>query len=106
MRAAFDRRRLAMHSGLAAISGVTCPVPEGAFYCFPSVAELLGRPLRGSTPSTSAELAKLVLEEVGVAVVPGEAFGAPGCFRLSYALGDADLAEGVGRLASILGEVG
>ena len=64
------------------------------------------RPLRGSAPGTSAELAKLVLEEAGVAVVPGEAFGAPGCFRLSYALGDADLAEGVGRLASILGEVG
>jgi aspartate/methionine/tyrosine aminotransferase len=106
MRSAFDRRRLAMHSGLAGIPGVTCPVPEGAFYCFPAVADLLNRPLRGSVPTSSAELAKLVLEEVGVAVVPGEAFGAPGCFRLSYALGDADLAEGVSRLASILDEVG
>jgi aspartate aminotransferase len=105
MRTAFDRRRLAMHGQLSAIPGVTCPVPEGAFYCFPSVADLLGRPLRGSTPQTSAELATLVLEEVGVAVVPGEAFGAPGCFRLSYALGDADLAEGVARLGSILAEV-
>ena len=105
MRKAFDRRRMALHGALAAIPGVTCPVPEGAFYCFPAVADLLNRPLRGSTPSTSAELAKLVLEEVGVAVVPGEAFGAPGCFRMSYALGDADLAEGVGRLASILAEV-
>jgi len=106
MRRAFDRRRLAMHSALSAIPGVACPVPEGAFYCFPSVAELLGRPLRGQTPQSSAELAKLVLEEVGVAVVPGEAFGAPGCFRLSYALGDTDLAEGVSRLATILSEVG
>ncbi len=106
MRASFDRRRLAMHGGLSTIPGVTCPVPEGAFYCFPSVADLLNRPLRGSTPTSTVELAKLVLEEVGVAVVPGEAFGAPGCFRLSYALGDADLAEGVGRLASLLEEVG
>jgi aspartate aminotransferase len=106
MRKAFDRRRLAMHAGLAAIPGVACPVPEGAFYCFPSVADLLNRPLRGATPATSVALAKLVLEEVGVAVVPGEAFGAPGCFRLSYALGDADLADGVARLATLLGEVG
>ena len=106
MRTAFDRRRMAMHGMLAGIPDVACPVPEGAFYCFPSVAGLLNRPLRGTTPKSSAELATLVLEEVGVAVVPGEAFGAPGCFRLSYALGDADLAEGVGRLAAILGEVG
>jgi aspartate aminotransferase len=105
MRKAFDRRRLAMHGALATIPGVACPVPEGAFYCFPSVAELLNKPLRGSTPTSSAELASLVLEEVGVAVVPGEAFGAPGCFRLSYALGDADLADGVDRLAGLLREI-
>src|SRR3954447_6510129 len=106
MRRAFDRRRLAMHGSLAAIPDVACPVPEGAFYCFPSVADLLGKPLRGQTPKTSGDLATLVLEEVGVAVVPGEAFGAPGCFRLSYALGDADLAEGVSRWAPSPPEIG
>ncbi len=104
MREAFDRRRRAMHAALAAIPGVTCPEPQGAFYCFPSVAGVLGRTVRGRTPTTSAELAELVLDEVGVAVVPGEAFGAPGHFRLSYALGDDDLATGVGRLAEVLAE--
>ncbi|MCW2692926.1 MAG: aminotransferase class [Mycobacterium sp.] len=104
MKVAFDRRRIAMHSALSAIEGVECPRPDGAFYCYPSVQALLGRSLRGRTPTTSAELAELVLEEAGVAVVPGEAFGTPGFFRLSYALGDADLAEGVGRLAALLGE--
>jgi aspartate aminotransferase len=102
MRTAFDRRRLAMHAGLSAIPGVTCPLPEGAFYCFPDVSGVLGRSVGGRTAHTSAELAALVLEEVGVAVVPGEAFGAPGAFRMSYALGDADLAEGVRRLHEVL----
>ncbi len=102
MRTAFDRRRRAMHAGLSAIPGVTCPLPEGAFYCYPDVSALLGKPIAGQTAKTSAELAALVLEEVGVAVVPGEAFGAPGAFRMSYALGDEDLAEGVRRLAEIL----
>jgi aspartate/methionine/tyrosine aminotransferase len=86
------------------IPGVTCPVPEGAFYAYPSVKGVLGRTLRGRTPQTSAELAELVLDEVGVAVVPGEAFGTPGYFRLSYALGDADLEKGVQRLAELLAE--
>jgi aspartate/methionine/tyrosine aminotransferase len=102
MRTAFDRRRRAMHAGLSAIPGVTCPLPEGAFYCYPDVSALLGKPIAGHTADTSAELAALVLEEVGVAVVPGEAFGAPGAFRMSYALGDEDLAEGVRRLAEVL----
>ena len=102
MRTAFDRRRQAMHAGLAAIPGVTCPLPEGAFYCFPDVSGVLGRPIGGRTAHTSAELAALVLDEVGVAVVPGEAFGAPGAFRMSYALGDDDLAEGVRRLHEVL----
>jgi len=106
MRSAFDRRRIAMHSVLSGIPGVQCPLPEGAFYCFPSLAELLDREIRGHRSTTSADLAAFVLEQVGVAVVPGEAFGAPGCFRMSYALGDADLAEGVERLASLLGEAG
>jgi aspartate aminotransferase len=105
MGAAFDVRRKTMVTMLSDIPGVQCPTPEGAFYCFPSVKALLGRPLRGRTPTTSAELAELVLDEVEVAVVPGEAFGAPGCFRLSYALGDDDLVEGVGRLAKLLGEI-
>ncbi len=102
MRVAFDRRRKAMHAGLSAIPGVTCPLPEGAFYCFPDVSGVLGRPIDGRTATTSAELAALVLEAVGVAVVPGEAFGAPGAFRLSYALGDDDLAEGVRRLGDVI----
>ncbi len=71
MRTAFDRRRRAMHAGLSAIPGVTCPLPEGAFYCYPDVSELLGKPIAGRKAETSAELAAIVLEEVGVAVVPG-----------------------------------
>jgi len=104
MRSAFDRRRMTMVTMLDAIPGVACPTPEGAFYCYPSVKGLLGRTLRGRTPQTSAELAELVLDEAGVAVVPGEAFGTPGYFRLSYALGDADLVKGVQRLADLLAE--
>ncbi|HEX2046527.1 MAG TPA: pyridoxal phosphate-dependent aminotransferase [Acidimicrobiales bacterium] len=104
MRAAFDRRRRRMHERLAAIPGVTCLEPEGAFYAFPSFAEVLGRPLPGGrTPTTTLELAELVLDEAKVAVVPGEAFGAPGYARLSYALADEALEEGVDRLAKLLG---
>jgi aspartate aminotransferase len=104
MREAFDRRRQTMTRLLSAIPGITCPEPEGAFYCYPSVKGILGKTLRGRTPATSAELAELVLDEVGVAVVPGEAFGTPGYFRLSYALSDADLEKGVGRMAELLAE--
>ena len=104
MKAAFDRRRQTMVRLLNEIPGVTCPVPEGAFYAYPSVKGVLGKQLRGRTPQTSAELAELVLDEVGVAVVPGEAFGTPGYFRLSYALGDEDLEKGVQRLAALLAE--
>jgi aspartate/methionine/tyrosine aminotransferase len=89
---------------LREIPGVECPEPLGAFYCFPSVRDLVGRTIRGRTPQSSAELAELALDEAEVAVVPGEAFGAPGYFRLSYALGDDDLAEGVTRLAKLLAE--
>jgi aspartate/methionine/tyrosine aminotransferase len=105
MRAAFDTRRQTMVRMLREIPGVECPTPQGAFYCYPSVEALLGKPLRGRTPQTSAQLAELILDEAEVAVVPGEAFGAPGSFRMSYALGDDDLAEGVGRLQKILGEI-
>jgi aspartate aminotransferase len=104
MREAFDRRRQAMVGLLSAIPGVDCPRPDGAFYCYPSVEGLLGRPLRGRVATSSAELAELLLDEVDVAVVPGEAFGGPGAFRLSYALGDDDLAEGVRRIAALVAE--
>ena len=104
MRTAFDRRRQTMTQMLQAIDGVTCPLPEGAFYCYPSVRGLIGRSLRGQQIASSAHLAGLILDEVEVAVVPGEAFGTPGYLRLSYALGDDDLVEGVGRMQRLLAE--
>ncbi|MGB8021002.1 MAG: aminotransferase class I/II-fold pyridoxal phosphate-dependent enzyme, partial [Candidatus Nanopelagicales bacterium] len=106
MKVAFDRRRRRIVELLSAIPGVVCPEPEGAFYVYPSVEGLLGRQLRGQRPASSAELAALILDEAEVAVVPGEAFGTPGYVRLSYALGDSDLEEGVGRMAALLGEAG
>jgi len=102
MRGAFDRRRRAIVGMLRAIPGIECPEPQGAFYAYPSVRGLLGRPIRGRTATTSAELATLLLEEAEVAVVPGEAFGTPGYLRLSYALGDDDLAEGIKRIAALV----
>ncbi|MDF4254027.1 pyridoxal phosphate-dependent aminotransferase [Streptomyces sp. WMMB303] len=104
MRAAFDRRRRTIVRMLNEIDGVLCPEPEGAFYAYPSVKALLGKEIRGKRPATSVELAALILEEVEVAVVPGEAFGTPGYLRLSYALGDEDLAEGVSRIQKLLAE--
>lgn len=104
MRSAFDRRRQTMVRMLNEIPGVFCPEPKGAFYAYPSVKGLLGKELRGRRPGSSAELAELILEEAEVAVVPGEAFGTPGYFRLSYALGDDDLVEGVSRMAKLLSE--
>jgi aspartate aminotransferase len=104
MGAAFDRRRRKMVELLRAIPGVSCVEPEGAFYAFPSFAGVLGRELRGRRPATSMELADLILEEAKVAIVPGEAFGAPGYARLSYALGDDDLVEGVTRIAKLVAE--
>ncbi|PLC12257.1 aspartate aminotransferase [Kocuria flava] len=103
MRESFDRRRRALVAGLDAIEGVQCPVPTGAFYAYADVRGLLGRRFGDVTPRTSAELAELVLERAEVAVVPGEAFGPSGFLRLSYALGDDDLAEGVRRLQELLG---
>jgi aspartate aminotransferase len=102
MRTAFDRRRQLMTKLLNEIPGVVCPLPEGAFYCYPSVKGVLGKELAGRRPETSAELAELVLEKADVAVVPGEAFGTDGYFRMSCALGDADLEEGVSRMARLL----
>ena len=104
MRSAFDRRRKTIVRMLREVPGIQCPEPWGAFYAYPSVRGLLGRDLRGRTPATSAELAELILDEVEVAVVPGEAFGTPGYLRLSYALGDDDLVEGVTRLQKLAAE--
>ncbi|MFF7633983.1 pyridoxal phosphate-dependent aminotransferase [Kitasatospora sp. NPDC008050] len=104
MKVAFDRRRQTIVRMLNEIDGLVCPEPLGAFYVYPSVKGLLGKEIRGKRPQTSAELAALILDEAEVAVVPGEAFGTPGYLRLSYALGDADLAEGVSRMQKLLGE--
>ncbi len=104
MREAFDRRRELMTIMLNKIPGVICPLPEGAFYCFPSVKGVLGKELAGRQITTSAELAEVVLAEAEVAVVPGEAFGAPGYFRLSAALADADLEVGLTRLGDFLSQ--
>ncbi|CAB4881017.1 unannotated protein [freshwater metagenome] len=104
MKVAFDRRRRLMVSMLNDIDGVSCPEPFGAFYAYPSVKELLGKDIAGKSASTSQELSALLLDEVEVAVVPGEAFGTPGFLRLSYALSDEDLIEGVSRMAKYLGQ--
>ncbi|MDH6140889.1 MULTISPECIES: pyridoxal phosphate-dependent aminotransferase [Kitasatospora] len=104
MKVAFDRRRQTMVRMLNEIEGVYCPEPLGAFYVYPSVKALLGKEIRGKRPQTSSELAALILDEAEVAVVPGEAFGTPGYLRLSYALGDSDLAEGVARMQKLLSE--
>jgi aspartate/methionine/tyrosine aminotransferase len=104
MRAAFDRRRRTIVDLLGKADGVECPEPDGAFYVYPSVKGLLGREIRGRVTNTSAELAALALDEVEVAVVPGEAFGPSGYLRLSYALGDDDLVEGATRLVELFAE--
>jgi aspartate/methionine/tyrosine aminotransferase len=103
MKLAFDRRRRTIVSMLNDIDGVVCPEPKGAFYAYPSVKGLLGRTFDGVTPTTSAELAELLLDKAEVAAVPGEAFGSPGYLRFSYALGDDDLVEGITRLQKLLG---
>ncbi|MGV4375075.1 pyridoxal phosphate-dependent aminotransferase [Trueperella pyogenes] len=98
MKEAFDQRRRTLVSMLREINGFVVPEPTGAFYVFPNVQALLGKEINGRVAHSSAELAELILEEAEVAVVPGEAFGAPGYIRLGYALGDEDLVEGVKRL--------
>ncbi|MCI6556939.1 pyridoxal phosphate-dependent aminotransferase [Schaalia hyovaginalis] len=104
MREAFDRRRRTIVDMLSSTEGFEVPAPKGAFYAYPSVEGVLGKQIRGRVPTTSAELADLILDEVEVAVVPGEAFGPSGFLRLSYALSDADLIEGVGRIQELLAE--
>jgi aspartate/methionine/tyrosine aminotransferase len=104
MRAAFDRRRKTIWELLNGIPGVTCIEPEGAFYAYPSFKGVLGRDIGGKRPETTLELAEVLLDEARVAIVPGEAFGTPGYARLSYALGDDDLVEGVTRIGKLLAE--
>ena len=103
MRDAFDRRRRAILAGLAGIPGFSTPVPQGAFYVYPDVSDLLGREWRGIRVDTTLQLADLLLEQAEVAPVPGEAFGPSGFLRFSYALGDEQLAEGVERLTRFFG---
>ena len=105
MKVAFDRRRTLITGLLNDIPGVDCPLPEGAFYVYPSVRALVGKTLRGLQIESSAHLAGMILDEAEVAVVPGEAFGTPGYLRLSYATADSDITEGVGRIAGLLGEI-
>lgn len=104
MGEAFDRRRKLIVKLLNEIPGVSCPTPTGAFYVYPSVKNILGKEIRGKRPKTSAELATLILDEVEVAAVPGEAFGPSGYLRFSYALGDEDIVEGIGRVKKLLSE--
>jgi aspartate/methionine/tyrosine aminotransferase len=104
MGEAFDRRRKLIVSLLNEIPGFSCPTPTGAFYVYPSVKGVLGKTIRGKTPTTSAELATLILEEVEVAAVPGEAFGPSGYLRFSYALSDEDIVEGIGRIKKLVEE--
>lgn len=106
MRAAFERRGRLMFELLQGIEGVTCIEPQGAFYAFPNFTGVLGRAIGGTTPTTTVELAEVILEQAKVAIVPGEAFDAPGYARLSFALGDDDLGEGVGRIADLLSAAG
>ncbi|WAB82038.1 pyridoxal phosphate-dependent aminotransferase [Microcella daejeonensis] len=103
MREAFDRRRRVAVAELNRIPGMVTPTPTGAFYVYPDVTALLGREWHGVTPTSSLELAELLLEQAEVAAVPGEAFGPSGYLRFSYALGDAELLEGIQRLQRFFG---
>jgi len=102
MREAFERRGRTMHRMLNDIPGITCLEPEGAFYCYPNVTGLIGKTFNGKTANNSMELADIILSEVKVAIVPGEAFGTSGYARFSFALGDADLEEGIRRIADLV----
>jgi aspartate aminotransferase len=106
MRTAFARRAELIHGLLNAIPGVTCMVPQGAFYAFPSFEGLLGRDFGGVVPTTTAELCEVILDQAKVALVPGEAFAAPGYVRISFAVSDADITEGIGRIADLVANAG
>lgn len=102
MKVAFLRRRNLIVKMLNEIEGFSCPTPQGAFYAYPAVHGVLGREIRGKKPQTSSELANLILDEVEVAAVPGEAFGPSGYLRFSYALSDEDLIEGITRIKNLI----
>jgi aspartate/methionine/tyrosine aminotransferase len=102
MRGAFERRAAIAYKMLNAVDGVTCVEPEGAFYAYPNLTGLLDRSIAGRTASTTVDLAALLLEEAKVAIVPGEAFGTPGYARISFALGDDDLGEGLQRIIDVV----
>ena len=102
MREAFARRAILIHGLLNDIPGVTCMVPQGAFYAFPSMKGLFGRNFGGVTPTTTSELCEVILDQAKVALVPGEAFDAPGYVRISFAVSDADIVEGIGRIAELV----
>ena len=102
MREAFARRAILIHRLLNDIPGVTCMVPQGAFYAFPSMEGLFGRNFGGVTPTTTSELCEVILDQAKVALVPGEAFDAPGYVRISFAVSDADIVEGIGRIAELV----
>jgi aspartate aminotransferase len=102
-REAFNRRRVLTHDALAAIEGVEVAMPEGAFYAYPSFEAFVGTSVAGRQVTSSLELATIVLDEAKVAFVPGEAFGTPGYGRFSFAMGDDDIAEGISRIAKVLG---
>jgi aspartate/methionine/tyrosine aminotransferase len=102
MKVAFLRRRNLIVKMLNEIDGFSCPTPQGAFYAYPAVHGVLGREIRGKKPQTSSELANLILDEVEVAAVPGEAFGPSGYLRFSYALSDEDLIEGITRIKNLI----
>ena len=106
MREAFARRAQLIHGLLGNIPGVTCMEPQGAFYAFPSFEGVLGRDFSGVVPTTTVELAEVILDKAKVAIVPGEAFGAPGYARMSFAVSDDDITEGVGRVAELLASAG
>lgn len=102
MREAFDRRRAKMYEMLCEVDGVVCPEPQGAFYAYPDLSQMLHRSYGGVLPATTGELAEVMLDQIKVAIVPGEAFGVGGGARLSFALGDNDLEEGMGRIVDFL----
>ena len=104
MGEAFNRRRKLIVDLLNEIPGFECPTPQGAFYVYPSVKGVLGKTIRGKVANTSAELATIILDEVEVAAVPGEAFGPSGYLRFSYATSDEDIVEGIGRIKKLLSE--
>lgn len=107
LRAAFDARRVRIVEALDRIEGVSCPLPDGAFYVLPDVSALIGRSRPDGRPvENDADVAEWLIQDAGVIVVPGREFGAPGRFRISYAADTALLDEACRRIAASLGKLG